>query len=166
MNDNPEIFATSDVPKANLQFKQGRIIEVTKNTVFELIRNIVDPEHPQTLEQLRIITLDSVKVYENEHRDLFIGHTLPVKIIEVKYRPTIPHCSMAAVIGLAIKMQLLKYVSLNIHIKVMIETDGHVQEKELNKQINDKDRVFAAGENESVMHFLKPLLPIFDVDDE
>lgn len=62
----------------------------------DLIRSINDPEYPLTLEQLRVVTVDSVFV-DNEHNQ-----------VRVLFTPTIPHCSMATLIGLSIRVKLLR----------------------------------------------------------
>lgn len=40
---------------------------ITANEVFEIIRNIQDPEHPLTLEQLNVVRLELVKVVDAHH---------------------------------------------------------------------------------------------------
>lgn len=74
--------------------------------VYELLRNINDPEHPLTLEQLNIITLDNIEVDDKQNK------------IAVNFTPTIPHCSMATIIGLMIRVKLLR--SLPLRFKVYI----------------------------------------------
>jgi metal-sulfur cluster biosynthetic enzyme len=64
--------------------------------VFELLRNINDPEHPLTLEQLNVASLDLIEV------DDAAGS------IDVRFTPTIPHCSMATLIGLCIRVKLMR----------------------------------------------------------
>jgi metal-sulfur cluster biosynthetic enzyme len=59
------------------------------NSFVDLIRAINDPEHPLSLEQLNVVRQDHVDVTEN--------HVL------VEFTPTIPHCSMATLIGLSIR---------------------------------------------------------------
>ena len=53
--------------------------------VFDLIRKINDPEHPLTLEQLKVVSLEDVEVDDAASR------------VRVEYTPTIPHCSMVRV---------------------------------------------------------------------
>ena len=52
--------------------------------VFEHIRNLNDPEHPLTLEQLDVVSLKHVTVED------------PGDLVSVEFTPTIPHCSMAS----------------------------------------------------------------------
>ncbi|KAM0675856.1 hypothetical protein GVAV_000632 [Gurleya vavrai] len=162
MNENPVIYDVENIKKTELKFKNNKLEEVNENTVFELIRNIVDPEHPQTLEQLGVVSLEYIKVFYDTEESEFLNKGLNFKTVYVEYKPTIPHCSMATVIGLALKIQLMKYININYHIVVKIVKDSHIQENEINKQLNDKDRIYAASENEGVMGFLLPLLVDFD----
>ena len=65
-------------------------------TGLHLIRSINDPEHPLTLEQLNVVEQSLVKV--DDYNDY----------VKIQFTPTIPHCSMATLIGLAIRVQLLR----------------------------------------------------------
>lgn len=55
----------------------------------DLIRGITDPEHPLTLEQLAVVNPHHISVTQ--------GRKPRVLII---FTPTVPHCSMATLIGL------------------------------------------------------------------
>lgn len=66
------------------------------------------------------------------------------KKVEVHFTPTIPHCSMAQIIGLMIKVKLGKFLPPRYKIKVIVTDGTHVNERDINKQINDKERVSAA----------------------
>ena len=74
-------------------------------TSIHLIRSINDPEHPLTLEQLNVVEQSLVEVDDDK------GY------VKVHFTPTIPHCSMATLIGLAIRVQLLR--SLPDRFKVL-----------------------------------------------
>lgn len=65
-------------------------------TGLHLIRSINDPEHPLTLEQLNVVEQSLVKVDDDND------------YVKIQFTPTIPHCSMATLIGLAIRVQLLR----------------------------------------------------------
>ncbi|PIO69450.1 hypothetical protein TELCIR_08718 [Teladorsagia circumcincta] len=73
--------------------------------IFELIRDINDPEHPYTLEQLNVVQEELIRVQKDAK------HTY----VDVRFTPTIPHCSMATLIGLAIRVKLAR--SLHPRIK-------------------------------------------------
>ncbi|KAG2020832.1 FAM96B protein, variant 2 [Coprinopsis cinerea AmutBmut pab1-1] len=51
----------------------------------DLIRSIYDPEHPNTLEELRVVSASQVTVGHNR--------------IKVEFTPTVPHCGMSTLIG-------------------------------------------------------------------
>lgn len=62
----------------------------------DLIRGINDPEHPLTLEELNVLQLQHVNISDSD------------SYVTVCFTPTIPHCSMATLIGLSIKVRLLR----------------------------------------------------------
>lgn len=101
--------------------------------VFDYIRDIQDPEHPLTLEELGVVQLEKVKVEK--------------KFCYVEFSPTIPYCSVATLIGLAIKVQLIRLLPSYFKIDVCISPGSHVSEVPINKQLADKERVAAALEN-------------------
>jgi metal-sulfur cluster biosynthetic enzyme len=51
----------------------------------DLIRSISDPEHPNTLEELRVVSAPQIQVGQNH--------------IKVEFTPTVPHCGMSTLIG-------------------------------------------------------------------
>jgi len=57
----------------------------------DLIRDIRDPEKPETLEQLRIVCEDDVKVKPLNSKTC---------VISIEFSPTVQHCSLATLIGL------------------------------------------------------------------
>ena len=109
--------------------------DVTSEEIFELIRHLNDPEHPLTLEQLNVLSIDHIKVDDKANK------------IEVLFTPTIPHCSMATLIGLCIRVKLLRSLPMRFKVTVKIYPGAHQSEDSINKQLNDKERVAAALEN-------------------
>ncbi|KAJ8400458.1 hypothetical protein AAFF_G00395820 [Aldrovandia affinis] len=67
--------------------------------------------------------------------------------VSVQFTPTIPHCSMATLIGLSIKVKLLRSLPYRFKIDVNITPGTHATEDSINKQLADKERVAAALEN-------------------
>ena len=61
--------------------------------------------------------------------------------------PTIPHCSQATLIGLSIRVKLIRSLPKRFKIRVSIEPGTHDTEDAINKQLADKERVAAALEN-------------------
>jgi metal-sulfur cluster biosynthetic enzyme len=112
---------------------------VTAGEVFGHIRNINDPEHPLTLEQLNVVSLDSVVVADPGNR------------VTVRFTPTIPHCSMATLIGLCIRVKLYRSLPSRFKVLVEISPGTHNTENEINKQLADKERVAAALENSHLL---------------
>lgn len=149
LNANPSIVATErsgvervvDVPSQDACREPFTAAEV-----FEHIRRVRDPEHENlTLEQLRVTTLQNVSVEESKD-----GQSL--SSVMVQFTPTIPHCSMATLIGLCLTVKLLRSVPPRFKLTVMITPGTHTSENEINKQLADKERVAAALENP---HLLK-----------
>lgn len=64
--------------------------------VFDMVRHIVDPEHPLTLEELNVIQPENIIVDDQKNT------------VVLNFTPTIPHCSMATLIGLFIRVKLLR----------------------------------------------------------
>ena len=54
---------------------------------------------------------------------------------------------MATLIGLMIRVKLERSLPMRFKVDVNIEEGKHDQEKDINKQLNDKERVLAALEN-------------------
>ena len=67
--------------------------------------------------------------------------------IKINFTPTIPHCSMATLIGLCIRVQLLRSIPTRFKVIIEITPGTHNSEFAVNKQLNDKERVAAALEN-------------------
>jgi len=61
--------------------------------------------------------------------------------------PTIPHCSMATLIGLSLRVKLLRSLPPRFKVTVRIQPGTHASEHAINKQLADKERVSAALEN-------------------
>ena len=56
----------------------------------DMIRDVHDPEKPETLEELNVVCEEGVKVTR-----LPAGQTL----VTIQFVPTVPHCSLASIIG-------------------------------------------------------------------
>lgn len=123
--DAREIFGKQ--PNLNLSCLQTRLSD--------LIRGINDPEHPLTLEELHVLE-ESLITVDNTTNE-----------IKVLYTPTIPHCSMATLIGLSIRVKLLRCLPARFKVSVEVNPGTHSSEHSVNKQLADKERVAAALEN-------------------
>ncbi|CCW65384.1 unnamed protein product [Phytomonas sp. EM1] len=111
--------------------------------VFEHIRRIRDPEHPHTLEELKVLEPDLITVnWKQRH-------------VKVLFTPTVPHCSLTAVIGLSIFLKLQRSLPQYTKVDVYVTPGTHIQEEQVNKQLNDKERVAAALENRSLLSIIE-----------
>lgn len=120
--------------------------EIDNREVFDLIRCINDPEHPLTLEELNVVDCDNVHVNDKE------------STVEILFTPTIPHCSMATLIGLSIRVKLLRSLPPRFKVDVKISPGTHASEEAVNKQLADKERVAAALENSHLLEVVNQCL--------
>lgn len=111
-------------------------------TVYDVIRTIRDPEKPETLEELNVVYEEGVSVYPLSIDTFVIG---------IEFKPTVPHCSLATLIGLCLRVKLLRCLPDIYKLDIYIKEGTHNTEKEINKQINDKERVAAALENPNLL---------------
>lgn len=93
--------------------------------------------------------------------------------VRIEFNPTVPHCSLATLIGLSIRIKVIRSILENVKLDIYIKEGAHTTEEEskivclvkiifsstflsnfcmviVNKQINDKERVAAAMENPSL----------------
>jgi hypothetical protein len=122
------------------------ICYIILNSFPECIRYIKDPEHPHTLEDLNVLQEEWVHVED----DSFTR----VPLITVYFTPTVPHCSLATMIGLCIRVKLqkeLSHLKKGFKLRILVTEGSHSTEAEINKQVNDKERVAAAIENPALL---------------
>ncbi len=103
------------------------------------MRDINDPEHPYSLERLNVVREEDVIVDDAGCR------------VKVSFTPTVPHCSMATLIGLSIRVKLARTLPKRFKVDVVIAPGTHSSERAVNKQLNDKERVAAALENVNLL---------------
>ena len=87
--DSREIFG-------KVRRNETELVQVQCSIPVDLIRDINDPEHPLTLEQLNVVQQGHIEIEDDRNKVL------------VYFTPTIPHCSMATLIGLSLKVRLLR----------------------------------------------------------
>lgn len=112
--------------------------------IYDQIRTIRDPEKPEDLESLAVVVEDLVHVYPapsgQYNQDKFVAN--------IEFVPTVPHCHLATLIGLCIRTKLERYlVPGTVKLDILVKAGTHSTEEDINKQINDKERVAAAMEN-------------------
>uniref|UniRef100_A0A8C8JG44 Cytosolic iron-sulfur assembly component 2A n=1 Tax=Oncorhynchus tshawytscha TaxID=74940 RepID=A0A8C8JG44_ONCTS len=109
-----------------------------RESIRNVIRTIRDPEKPNTLEELDVVSEECVEVQELGEDEY---------LIIIKFSPTVPHCSLATLIGLCLQVKLQRCLPFKHKLDIFISEGTHSTEEDINKQINDKERVAAAMEN-------------------
>ncbi|KAK5843718.1 hypothetical protein PVK06_006176 [Gossypium arboreum] len=110
------------------------------------VRDIRDPEHPYSLEQLSVLSEESITVDEK------LGRIL------ITFTPTIQHCSMATVIGLCLRVKLKECFPPHFKVDIKVAPGSHADEESVNKLLNDKERVAAALENPNLRQLVDECL--------
>ncbi|XP_064608903.1 cytosolic iron-sulfur assembly component 2A-like [Liolophura sinensis] len=118
--------------------KEDPELKLMQETVYDLIKDIQDPEKPQTLEDLAVVYEDGVTV-ERIDEDQYL--------VNIEFTPTIPHCSLASIIGLCLRTKVQRGLPDKHKIDIFIKKGTHSTGDEITKQINDKERIMAAMEN-------------------
>ncbi|XP_015525111.1 MIP18 family protein galla-2 [Neodiprion pinetum] len=142
-NTNPKLYKKVHEREITAEDEDEDVVDdFDSREIFDLIRNINDPEHPLTLEELNVVEQSLIEV-DNKHNK-----------VHVKFTPTIPHCSMATLIGLSIRVQLLRALPSRFKVNVEITPGTHASETAVNKQLADKERVAAALENNHLIEVI------------
>ncbi|KAM6916361.1 cytosolic iron-sulfur assembly component 2B [Xenentodon cancila] len=146
-NANPVIFQRSGDRLLTAAEADEHVHDpIDDREIFDIRISINDPEHPLSLEELNVVEQVRVKVSDAE------------STVGVEFTPTIPHCSMATLIGLSIKVKLLRSLPNRFKIDVHITPGTHASEEAVNKQLADKERVAAALENSSLLEVVNQCL--------
>eukprot|EP00834_Sanchytrium_tribonematis_P006584 NODE_498_length_6794_cov_0.318250.p5 type:complete len:161 gc:universal NODE_498_length_6794_cov_0.318250:1317-1799(+) len=144
-NANPIVQSTVE-NKLDYNMDEGIVDLITPEEIYHLIAKINDPEHPLNLEQLRVVNLKDVLI---ENTTVING--LQCAKIKIYLTPTIPHCSMATLIGLTIRVKLMFSLPDRFKVFIYIKPGSHQNEAQINRQLNDKERVCAALENPNLI---------------
>ncbi|CAL9751460.1 unnamed protein product [Musa acuminata subsp. burmannicoides] len=115
---------------------------IDQQEIFDYIRDIQDPEHPYTLEELKVVTEDSIEVNDKQSH------------VSVTFTPTVEHCSLATTIGLCLRVKLMRSLPSRYKVDIRVAPGTHATEAAVNKQLNDKERVVAALENPNLMYMI------------
>ncbi|KAL0664458.1 hypothetical protein Bca4012_101296 [Brassica carinata] len=154
INENPivyEIKERRDVRAYSSNTDELSVDAIDQLEVFDHIRDIKDPEHPYSLEQLKVLTEDSVEVDDTKSH------------VRVTFTPTVEHCSMATIIGLCVRVKLMRSLPSRYKIDIRVAPGTHATEAAVNKQLNDKERVAAALENPNLVEMVDECLsPSFE----
>lgn len=119
--------------------------------IYDLIAHISDPEHPLSLGQLSVVNLQDIEVND-------LGDKFKMAEVVVRITPTITHCSLATLIGLGIRVRLDRALPKRFRITILLKQGSHQSENQVNKQLNDKERVAAACENEQLLSVVSKML--------
>ncbi|KAI5088565.1 mitotic spindle-associated MMXD complex subunit MIP18, partial [Silurus meridionalis] len=146
-NANPFIFQRSGERLLTASEEDEGVPDpIDDREIFDILLFSNDPEHPLSLEELNVVEEVRVKVNDQENN------------VSVEFTPTIPHCSMATLIGLSIKVKLLRALPDRFKIDVHITPGTHASEDAVNKQLGDKERVAAALENAHLLEVVNQCL--------
>ena len=78
--------------------------------------------------------------------------------ILVDITPTVNHCSLATVLGLAVKVRLDNTLPPNYRVDVRLKEGTHASDEGVTKQLSDKERVAAALENDTLRGVVDKML--------
>lgn len=146
-NVNPKVFECASARPLQDEDEVDEVHDcIDSREIFDLIRHINDPEHPLSLEQLNVVQQGHIEVDDKKSTVL------------VYFTPTIPHCSMATLIGLSLKVRLLRSLPERFKVNVKILPGTHSSEHAVNKQLGDKERVAAALENSHLLDVINQCL--------
>uniref|UniRef100_A0A182NI38 MIP18 family-like domain-containing protein n=1 Tax=Anopheles dirus TaxID=7168 RepID=A0A182NI38_9DIPT len=143
----PSSRAATGPHRPTLQQLGYRDTNDLRETIYDFLRTIRDPEKPNTLEDLHVVYEDGI----------FINEPTPgsVNVVRVEFNPTVPHCSLATLIGLCIRVKIERNINHNLKLDIYIKKGAHTTEDEINKQINDKERIAAAMENPNLRQLVE-----------
>ncbi|KAI3904196.1 hypothetical protein MKW92_019651 [Papaver armeniacum] len=138
-NKNPVVYERKERRIRHLvvpaDVDEYAIDPIDQQEVFDILKDIKDPEHPYTLEQLQVVTEDSVEISDKHSH------------VRVTFTPTIGQCSLAPAIGLCLQVKLMRSLPSRYKVDVRLAPGTHDNEAAINKQLNDKERTAAALEN-------------------
>jgi len=149
---NVNIKTESDIRAQRETFRSTQ----TQNThldvitqIYEIIRTIRDPEHPYTLEQLDVVNEKEITI-EEKHGKLYCT---------IYWKP-VNAGQYTVHVGMAILMKLQSQLKGLDKLKFTITMKGGnpKYKKMIDKQLNDKERLAAAKENETLITFIESLI--------
>ena len=140
---SPEVFEVEESYESMLDYQLfPATVDLPDDAqeIWLLIRVIRDPEYPYSLAQLRVVSPRFITL------DVFAKH------IVVQFKPTYAKCSLSSVIGLSIRRRITDNFFMQPPWRLIVKVvDGtHEAAAEITKQLNDKERIAAAMENDDV----------------
>ncbi|XP_047960903.1 protein AE7-like isoform X1 [Salvia hispanica] len=148
INANPVVYERKErqTRSAPGDVDEYAVEAIDQLEIFEHIRDVKDPEHPYSLEELKVITEDAIEVDDKR------------SYVRVTFTPTVEHCSMATVIGLCLRVKLMRSLPQRYKVDIRVAPGSHASEAAVNKQLNDKERVAAALENPNLVDMVAECL--------
>uniref|UniRef100_A0A6N2KWC9 Uncharacterized protein n=1 Tax=Salix viminalis TaxID=40686 RepID=A0A6N2KWC9_SALVM len=145
-NANPVIYEKKE--------RRVRSVDDSEYTAAEAIdqlenfgdKDIKDPEHPYSLEELKVITEDAIEVDDK------------LSYVRVTFTPTVEHCGKASYSGLCLRVKLMRSLPQRYKVDIRVAPGTHATEAAVNKQLNDKERVAAALENPNLVDMVDECL--------
>ncbi|XP_049933991.1 protein AE7-like isoform X2 [Nymphaea colorata] len=117
INENPVIYERKERYDRPARISNDHGVErIDPLEVFDHIRDIKDPEYPYTLEQLNVVSEEAVEVSEER------------RLVRVKFTPTVDHCSMATVIGLCLRVKLMRSLPSWYKVDITVAPGTHATE--------------------------------------
>ncbi|CAO2819686.1 unnamed protein product [Amaranthus hypochondriacus] len=149
LNENPIVYEKKERQSRQPSSSVGdeyTVDQIDELEIFDYIRDIKDPEHPYSLEELKVVTEESIEVDAKR------------SYVRVSFTPTVEHCSMATLIGLCLRVKLIRSLPSCYKVDIRIAPGTHATEAAVNKQLNDKERVAAALENPNLVDMVDECL--------
>ncbi|XP_050251343.1 protein AE7-like isoform X1 [Quercus robur] len=84
---------------------------IDQQEVFDHVRDIKDLEHPYSLEELKVITEDAIEIDDQQ------------SYVRITFTPTVEHCSMATIIGLCLRVKLLRSLPSRYKVDIRLPLD-------------------------------------------
>ncbi|XP_047323140.1 protein AE7 [Impatiens glandulifera] len=153
INANPVVYEVKDrrTRISTTVVDEYSVEPIDEQEIFDHIRDIKDPEHPYSLEELKVISEEAVEVDDKK------------SYVRITFTPTVEHCSMATVIGLCLRVKLMRSLPSRYKVDIRVAPGTHATEAAVNKQLNDKERVAAALENPNLVNMVDECLaPSYD----
>ncbi|EFA82798.1 DUF59 family protein [Heterostelium album PN500] len=110
--------------------------KVDSEDVFDIIRSIRDPELPNTLEELKVVSEELIEVEDNNDC-----------LITIYFKPTVPHCHLAPTIALCMRQKIAHYLPKPSKLNIYIKPGTHQTELE--------KRYMAALETPAIMELVE-----------
>ncbi|XP_024933997.2 protein AE7 isoform X2 [Ziziphus jujuba] len=117
-NANPVVYKKKErqVRGAPSDTDESAVEPIDHLEVFDHLRNIKDPEHHYSLEELRVISEDAIEVEDH------------CSFVRVTFTPTVNSCGMALVIALCLRMKLMRSLPSRYKVDIRVAPGSHSDE--------------------------------------